>query len=330
MRLIFLGSGEFGLPTLRELCQQHQVLAVVSQPDRPSGRRRQSTPTPVSSWAQQAGLELFKVADVNESACVDRLGALKPDAAVVIAFGQKLGPALIGAMGRLAVNLHASLLPKYRGAAPINWAIINGEVQTGISVIGLAARMDAGLVYGQAETPIDPLETAGQLHDRLAQMGPALVGQVLHDFEAGTLQGLVQNELLATRAPKLTKADGTVRFDAMAQDVRNRVHGLTPWPGARVVWVQGQGAQVVRRPLILRRVAAEPDLSCFIGLNRGVDQQPAPGTILAGHRVAVRDGVVRLLEVQAPGGRLMSVADFARGQSINEGDRLEPVQDDEA
>jgi len=320
MRIIFLGSGEFGLPTLKRLCEGHEIVGVVSQPDRPAGRKRRLVPTPIADWAQQSSLSVFKTEDVNDAGFVEQVKGLRADAGVVIAFGQKLGQPLIEVLGRLAVNLHASLLPKYRGAAPINWAIIKGEQETGLSVIGLSQRMDGGAVYGQSSMRIDPLETAGELHDRLADMGPDLLEKVLAGFEQDRLEGHAQDESLVTKAPKLSKADGVVSFDADAQEIRSRVHGLTPWPGARVVWVHG--ADLQREPLILRRVSAKPDLSCFIGLN-GRDKAPKPGTVLDDYCVAARDGAVRLLEVQAPGGRPMGIDEFVRGHPIQKGDRLE-------
>ncbi len=324
MRLIFLGSGEFGLPTFRYLRDHHEVVAVLSQPDRPAGRHRQAVSTPIAAWAQGAGLTVLKSEGVNDPEVIEKVKAFNPDAGVVIAFGQKLGQQLIESMGGLAINLHASLLPKYRGAAPINWAIINDEQETGLSVIGLSQRMDGGLIYGQAGTRIDSLETAGELHDRLAQMGPELVAKVLDDFRRGALQGQVQEESCVTKAPKLSKADGWVDFDADAQTVRSRVQGLTPWPGVRVRWVRGaRGSEQEGdgTALILRRVAAEPDLSCFIGLDSS-ETRPVPGTVAEDHRVVVRDGWVRLLEVQVPGGRPMRIDEFVRGHRLKAGDRL--------
>jgi len=282
---------------------------VISQPDRPAGRHRKLTPTPIAAWAEAAGIRVFKSDNVNTPEFVASVAALKADAAVVIAFGQKLGEPLIAALGGLAVNLHASLLPKYRGAAPINWAMLSGEHETGVSVISLAQRMDAGLVYATAKTPIDPRETAGELHDRLAKLGPDAVARVLADFAGGKLVGQPQDEAHATKAPKLSKADAKVSFDATADMIRRRVHGLTPWPGVTVGWKR-QGGEVT--PLILLRVAAEPDML-----------HDAPlGQVLDGTRVAVRDGAVELLEVQLPGGRPMSAADFARGHKFAPGDML--------
>lgn len=322
MRLIFLGSGAFGLPTFQRLCQKHEVALVVSQPDHPAGRGRHLTPTPIAARAHEMGLPVIKPADVNAPEVVDRITAIKPDAAMVIAFGQKLSQPLVAALGNLVVNLHGSLLPKYRGAGPVQWAILQGESQTGLTVIGLAQKMDAGLIYGRCSTPIDPLETAGELHDRLALLGPDLVEQVLERHANGTLVGQVQDESQVTRAPKLKKEDGWVDFRAPAQEVRCRVHGLTPWPGVKVSWCKA-GQTSGDRPAVqlsLLRVADEPQLQ---------HNQP-PGTVLARHRVACGQGgvrgAVRLLEVQLPGGKPMKIEDFVRGHRLEVGDRLQGSQ----
>jgi methionyl-tRNA formyltransferase len=317
MRLVFLGSGEFGLPTLRRLAERHTIAAVLTQPDRPAGRHRRVTPTPVGQWANAAGLTVLKAEDVNQPAVIERVSALDADAGVVIAFGQKLSPELIAACGRLAVNLHASLLPRHRGAAPINWAVINGDSQTGVSVIGLAQRMDAGPIYGQAVTPIGPLETAGELHDRLANMGPDAVLDVLQRFEAGTLQGRPQDESQATKAPKLSKADGWVDWDDSPRRVCCRVHGLTPWPGVMVLCKPRDLPNGPGYPLLLRRLERGDDR----------DSQLPIGTVLEGFEVVVRGGTVRLLEVQVPGSRTMRIDEFARGHRLAAGDRLEPVRE---
>lgn len=310
MKLIFLGSGEFGLPTLMRFHERHQVVAVVSQPDKPAGRHRKLTPTPIAAWAEQAKLKVAKTDNVNTPEFVEEMRRLGADAAVVIAFGQKLGEPLIAALGRLAVNLHASLLPKYRGAAPINWAIIHGDHETGVSVIALSQRMDAGMIYAQASTPINPHETAGELHDRLAALGPAQVEKVLEEFERGTLKGRAQDEAHATKAPKLSKADAHVSFEATADQVRRRIHGLTPWPGVHVKWQRTSDGHV--QDLAILRAEAEHDLL-----------HDAPlGTVLEEQRVAVRDGAVHLLEVQIAGGRAMSAEEFARGHKLAPGDTL--------
>ncbi len=318
MRLLFFGSGEFGLPTLEALHERHDLAAVVTQPDRPAGRKRRLTPTPVARWADEHGVTAIKAENVNDQAMVERVAALKPDASIVIAFGQKLSPPLIEAMGRLAVNLHGSLLPRYRGAAPINWAMIRNERVTGVSVIGLAQRMDAGEVYATAETPIDPNETAGELHDRVAQLGPGVVLRTLDDLHAGRLQPIPQDDAEATRAPKLSKADGTVDFAQPAALVRARVHGLTPWPGCRVRWWRGGRTDVEPSVLTLRRVRDRPD----------EEHREAPGAVLDGFRVACERGSIELREVQAPGTKVMSIDAFVAGHRLRVGDRLAPMEAD--
>jgi len=309
MQLLYFGSGEFGLPTLQRLVAEHDIAAVVTQPDRPAGRHRKLTPTPIAQWAAQQKLNILKCENVNEPSVVASISALRAEAAVVIAFGQKLSEALIVAAGPLVVNLHASLLPRYRGAAPINHAIMQGETHTGVSVIALAQRMDAGLIYAQEKIAIDPLETAGELHDRLAQLGPEVIARVLADFQAGTLRGQKQDDANATAARKLSKADATVDFAAPAAQVRCRIHGLTPWPGVRVQWHSGESQA---RELLLRRVRDEPQVA----------HDAQPGTVLQDLRVATGQGVVRLLEVQLPGSRPMLAEAFARGHDIAPGDRL--------
>ncbi|HAW95192.1 MAG TPA: methionyl-tRNA formyltransferase, partial [Phycisphaerales bacterium] len=191
MRLVFLGSGAFGLPTVRSLDASHDLLAVVSQPDRPAGRARRNTPTPISEWAMDRSKELIRPEDVNDPEVVRMIRGFEPDALVVIAFGQKIGEPLLQDLP--AFNLHASLLPAYRGAAPINRAMIDGCSETGVSVIELAQRMDAGDVHATRTLEIDPLETAGELHDRLAALGPDAVESVLEALAAGTTRGIVQD-----------------------------------------------------------------------------------------------------------------------------------------
>ncbi|MCE9589014.1 MAG: methionyl-tRNA formyltransferase [Planctomycetes bacterium] len=310
MRLLFLGSGEFGLPTLQHLCTRHEVAAVISQPDREAGRHRRLTPTPIAKWAAENGLAVLKSGDVNAPDFIAQVKALGAEASIVIAFGQKLSEPLIAAMGNPVVNLHGSLLPRWRGAAPVNWAILGGDRRSGVSVISLAQRMDAGLIYAQSSLDIDPNETAGELHDRLAALGPDAVGRVLDDAAAGRLKGETQDESLATRARKLSKADGTIDWSATAEEIRRRVHGLTPWPGVKVTWFRA--ADGAEQPLAILRVRAE----------QGTNQDADPGTVLEGGRVAAGDGVVKLVEVQPPGGVAMSIADFTRGHRMRAGDRV--------
>jgi len=319
MRLAFFGAGAFGRPTLDALHARHDVALVVSQPAKPAGRKRTLTPTPVAAHAESIGLPVETTDDVNAPDFVARVAQLGLDASVVIAFGQKLGEPLIAAMGRLAVNLHGSLLPAYRGAAPIQRAVMNAEPTAGVCVIGLAQRMDAGPVFARASLPVEPTETAGDLHDRLAQLGPDAVLAVLDGLAADRLQPVEQDESLATRARKLTKADGTVDFNQPADHARAVINGLNPWPGCRVRWTRDRMEQAT---LLLRRAAAEPDAT---------PGEVQPGTVVDDNLGLACDpahGVVRVLELQAPGKPAVLAADFLRGRPVKPGDRFDPVPDD--
>ena len=304
MRLVFLGSGAFGLPTLRALAQAHDVAMVVSQPDRPAGRSRQLTATPIAQWALEAGIALERPEDVNTAESVAAIRGLAPDALVVIAFGQKLAPCLLEDLP--AFNLHASLLPAYRGAAPINRAVIDGCTQTGVSVIALAQTMDGGEVFTQRTVEIDPQETAGELHDRLAQLGPEAIGSVLEALGEGQLEGLVQAEDAVCPAPKLSRAEATVHFDQTASQVRARVHGLTPWPGCDVL-LGGKRLRLLR----VRDRADQVD--------------SPPGTLLEDGSLACSTGCLEVLEVQPQGKKAMAFEAYRNGRSLPPGTLAEPL-----
>lgn len=301
-----MGSGAFGLPTLRALCEKHEVALVVTQPDRPAGRKRVMAATPIGQWAGEQGVEIIKPERCNAPEVVERIRAAQADANVVVAYGQKVGDELIASpeLGRIAtVNLHASLLPKYRGAAPINWAMIRGEDFTGNTVFSLVEKMDAGDMLGQQRTPVDPGETAGELHDRLSDMGPELVLDVLTQLEAGDAKPEVQDVSQVTIAPKLSRADAVVDFAASAETVRRRIHGLTPWPGVTVEY----GAE--RAKLKLLRVAdvasaAKPQAAT------------APGVMVGDGVIECGDGALRFVEVQVPGKKPVSWSDFQRGNRL--------------
>lgn len=308
LHLVFFGSGEFGLPTLHRLVEdsaRFQVRSVVSQPDRPAGRRRHLTPTPVAEWAARQGLKVLKPEDVNDPEVVARIRGAGADAYVVIAFGQRIGRPLLE--GVFAINLHGSMLPAYRGAAPIQRAMMDGATETGVSVIALADRMDAGEVYRAVATPIRTDETAGELHDRLAQLGPEAVVRVLEEFRMGALRPHAQDDRLVSLARKLTKAEGTVDFALPADRVRARVHGLTPWPGC-AVQLDGQIVKLARvRDLPQRTYGA------------------APGEVLPDLSVACGQGAIEIVQIQPQGGRPMDLASFRNGHEYKLGMRLSPA-----
>ncbi|MGI9013530.1 MAG: methionyl-tRNA formyltransferase [Phycisphaerales bacterium] len=308
MKVIFLGSGAIGLPTLRELSKLHDVQLVVSQPARPAGRRRTLTPTPIAAWANQQDITTITPENVNDSDIIAQLHAVNADAWVVIAYGQKLSRELLS--NNFAINLHASLLPAYRGAAPINWAIMHGENQTGLSVITVADRMDAGDILGQITTPIDPMETAGELHDRLALLGPDLILEVLDKYERNTLTPVPQDHALATRAPKLSKHDGTVTFNQSARGVQARIHGLTPWPGCSVQLIDHDN---VSTPSILK-------LSRVMVVREEDDDNgpagAAPGQLDADGCVQCDPGKIRILALQPPGKKIMDFSAWVHGHVV--------------
>ncbi len=314
MKILFYGAGEFGLPTLRYLHEHFEVVGVVSQPDRPAGRKRKLTPTGISQWAIDQDVPLLRTDNANDTEFIQEIKSFGAAIGVVVAFGQKLSPELIGASGNLVVNLHSSLLPKYRGAAPINWAMINDDADTGVSVIELAQRMDAGQIYGMAELAIDPLETAGELHDRLADLGPVVVGRVIEDFQNDQLKGIIQDETLTCRAPKFKKEDGVVDFEKNARSIRCLIHGMTPWPGAKVSWSKQQ-CETKGEAKVLKLLRVQEDETR--------DHAGACGVMLDDRHVGCGDGsVLELLEVQAPGGKPLKMDDFLRGNTLVAGDIL--------
>ncbi len=311
MNLVFFGSGEFGVPTLASLHERHTLHAIITQPDKPAGRSRQPTPTPVAQWAAASApsIPIFKPHKVNEAAQTAAIRAIPADAFVVIAFGQKLGRALLAE--RFAINLHASLLPRWRGAAPINAAMLHGDPVTGNSVITLADQMDAGLILAQSTRPVDPMMTAGELHDLLAADGPALVDEVLARHASRTIEPHTQDEAAVTIAGKLSKADGVLDFARPAEECRRRVHALTPWPGVTVTYRD--------QPLKLLRVQETRLKAQSAGVTH------PPGTILDADAGIVRcsgDDALTLLEVQPASGKAMAWPDFARGRRVTTGDRL--------
>lgn len=306
MDVVYFGSGAFGLPTLQRLGATHRVHAVVTQPDRPAGRGKKLTPNPIAAWAGEhlPDAALIQPDRVNEPDMLERVRSFPAEAWVVIAFGQKLGEALLH--DRFAINLHASLLPRWRGAAPIHHAILAGDAETGNSVITLAERMDAGEVLGTQRTGIGRTETTGELHDRLSAMGPDVVLDVLARHAAGTLQPETQDESGVTLAGKLGRDDARPDISEPGEALRCRVNGLSPWPGCAV---QIDGVRVKLLRADSQEGSGEP----------GHVLDPVAGLIGTG------EGLLRVLDVQPAGKSPMSWEQFARGRSIQAGSRIEPV-----
>lgn len=307
MRVVFFGSGAFGIPSLERLLELHDVRLIVTQPDRPSGRGGRLTPTPIAEAAARLApqVPVLRPERVNTPEVRDRIRGVESDIWVVIAYGQKLGQKLLA--DRLAVNLHASVLPRWRGAAPINAAIVAGDAETGTSIITLVDEMDAGDVLGGSRRAIEPGQTAGELHDLLARDGVHPLIQVLDEASRGALRPVAQNPKLVTLAPKLTREDARIDFAWPADRCRCLIHGLNPWP---VVTVR-LGEDAIK---ILRVETAA-------GERRG-----GPGELVdpAGGIVRCGSGAIRLLEVQPAGKRAMGWEAYIRGRSVAGGTVVSP------
>ena len=234
MRIVFLGTGDFGAPTLQSIMAAgHAVVAAVSQPDRPAGRGRKLRPTHIHRLADALRIRHIQTEDINEENLADLLGGA--ELGVVAAFGQKIGNGFLDALPYGCINLHGSLLPKYRGAAPFQWAIINGDETTGVSVFQLDEKWDAGPIWGRRELQIRETETAAELHDRLAQLGADLILDTLSAVEQGRLEPFVQDPALATTAPKLSRRDSVIDWSASAFAITRRINGLWSWPVATML-----------------------------------------------------------------------------------------------
>lgn len=300
MRLIFCGTAEFGVPSLRALADAHDVLAVVTQPDR-SGSRGRPAPRPVGEAASQLGLRVLRPERIRAPQSVTEIMSLDPQALVVAAYGQIIPTALLDGPRHGGINVHGSVLPRWRGASPVAAAILAGDERTGVSIMRMDAGLDTGPVYATSVTPIAPDETAPSLTGRLATMGGALLIEVLAGLEAGTLTAVAQDEPLATHAPRLRREDGVVEWSSIsAVDLDRRVRALEPWPGVTAPL----GGQPVR---LLEGVPVS---------SAGAPSSPGDVLALVGEAadVATASGAFRLARVQPPGGRPMTAAAYLRGR----------------
>jgi methionyl-tRNA formyltransferase len=302
MRLIFLGTPKFAVSTLEALVSAgHDVLSVVTQPDRPSGRGHQLTPSPVKEAALRLGLPVYQPERIRRPEAVAAIAALAPDAMIVVGYGQIIPLSVIDIPPHGIINVHASLLPKYRGAGPVQWAIANGETRTGVTTMRIDAGLDTGDMLLKAETGIGPDENAVELGARLAAMGAALLIETLADIETITPQK--QDPAQATYAPLLKKDDGLVDWRQPAQAIHNRVRGFQPWPGAYTRF-RGQQLHI---------------------WNSRVTSAPAgdPGRLLLHPpRILCGESALELIEVQLEGRKRMAAEAFANGQRITSGDIL--------
>lgn len=311
-RLVFMGTPAFAVPTLRALAQQHTVVGVVTQPDRPAGRGRQITESAVKQAAQHLGLPIIQPLKLREPAAMAQLQAWQPELIVVAAFGQILKPAVLELPPYGCINVHASCLPRHRGAAPIPAAILAGDAETGVTIMQMDVGLDTGPMLACRTTPILPTDTTATLTERLAQLGATLLLEVLPAYLAGTLPPQPQADALATYAPQLEKEAGLLDFARPAVELERRIRAFTPWPGAYTYW-QGQPFKIGQAQV----VSGKPDAPDLAGA--------PPGTVVAtpaGPAVVCGQESLLLVEVQPAGKKAMRAIDFARGARNFLGEKL--------
>ena len=312
LRIVFMGTAEFACASLQALAASphFEVVGVVTQPDRPKGRELKLQPSPVKQIALAAGLPVWQPERARQPEFLAQLAALNLDLLVVAAYGQILPQAMLDLPTHGALNVHASLLPRYRGAAPIQWAILDNETETGVTIMKMAAGLDTGDILSQRATTILPEDNSSTLHDRLAAMGAELIGPTIMDYTAGRIAPQPQSEALSTYARKITKEDGRLDWTLPARTLWNRTRAFTPWPGAFTTIPDG----AKRRLLKILRVAVEEN------------RTGAPGEIIQADKskfvVACGEGALLIQELQLEGGRRMTAAELLGGHAFSVGTKF--------
>ena len=312
MKIIYLGSDCIAARCLEELARgPHRVLAVITQPDRPAGRGRKLQPTAIKLLAEQLGLEVRGLEDVNAAEVLEDLAELEPDLLVTFAFNQKLGKELLEIAPQGAVNVHPSLLPKYRGAAPVARAILNGDTQTGISIIKMVEDLDAGDIFAQQGYEINPQHTSGTLEEYLGREAAGLLLKVLDEIDKGTVKSSPQDHSQATGAPKIIKDEALLDLFLSSGELLNYIRAFTPWPGA-YAFFHGQARAKPERVVITWALAEQMDSS----------PHEQPGTVLEDLSIQCGQRVLRIEKIKPAGSREMSWKNFINGRRVQPGDRL--------
>jgi methionyl-tRNA formyltransferase len=333
MRLVFFGTPAFAVPTLERVVEMgHQVVAVVTQPDRPRGRGQHAAPPPVKEVALRLGLPVYQPERVRRPEALEYLRALAVDAMVVVGYGQIIPQSVIDLAPLGILNVHGSLLPKYRGAGPVQWAILNGETRTGVTTMRIDAGLDTGDMLLKAGTEISPDEDAVELGRRLSLMGAELLVETLTGLAAGSIVPEKQDPAQATYAPLLKKEDGLIDWSQPAARIHNRVRGLQPWPGAYTTW-RGQTLHIWKSKM--GAGGQGPGPGAWEGGAWGAEgpaarllapgvRPLAPGRFVSLRPLAVACGedMLELVEVQLEGRKRISAADFANGQRVAENESL--------
>ena len=314
MHISMLGTGPFAVPTFEALyAAGHTIAALVTRPPRPARGRRTPPPNPMQQVAEAHGTPVWMPVSVNLPEARQQLAAAEPDLLVVCDYGEILAPDTLAVASLGGVNLHASLLPKYRGAAPINWAIYDGQSETGVTVIQMTPGLDAGPCIAQFRTPIEPDETAVDVEESLAQSGAELVCRSIAELAEGRAQSITQDEQSATKAPRLKKTDGLVDWSRTARQINDQVRAMKPWPGTYTFWQRPDGEPL--RLILERTRSVEPS-----GDTAG--DAARAGTVLeAAERlvVATGDGALELVELQPAGKRALAAEEFLRGYRVEPG-----------
>lgn len=303
MRIVFMGTPDFAVPSLQRLVKDgHEVVAVYTQPDKPKNRGMKLTPSPVKVTAQGAGIPVLQPKTLREEGVLEELRGFNPQLIVVAAYGKLLPKAVLDLPPYGCINVHSSLLPKYRGAAPINWAVINGDTETGVTIMHMAEALDAGDIIAQAVTPIDPNESVETLHDRLAEIGATLLSETVADIAAGRATRTPQDESQFTYAPMLSRELSPIDWNRSAWEIHNQIRGLVPWP-ATTMELNGTTIKVYAASLTGETTHAQP------GTPVRADKK--------GLLMACGDGqLLRVEELQAPGKKRMRAVDYLRGHQL--------------
>ncbi len=303
MNIVFMGTPDFAVEALREIYKSnHKILAVVTQPDKPVGRKAIITPCAVKIEANALSIKTLSYNKISKEG-VEDLKALKPDVLVTCAYGQILSQEILDIAKYGVINIHASLLPKYRGSSPIQWAIINGEKETGVTIMQTALGVDSGDILMQEKTPIKEYETAGELFERLSSIGAKLIVKALNDLENGKLTPIKQDEKRATHVKMLSKKDGLIDFNKTAEEVVNLIHGLNPWPCA-FTYLDGKMLKIFKAEV------------CG---NVGKAGEVLKSDINNGLIIGAKNGSIKVKELQLEGSKRLDVKQFLLGKKIEIG-----------
>ena len=316
MRIVFFGSSDFGLPSLDALQDcGHELVRVFTQPAHRAGRGRKPRPTKVYNWARENGVECTEAENINSPDMVRQVAECNGDLLLVIAFGQKIGDEIINMFPKGAINVHGSLLPRWRGAAPVNAAVAAGDKETGITIITVVDKMDAGLMLGKAAIPIGPEDTAGQVHEKLAELSPDLLLYVLEQIEQGTAVYEEQDPSQVTLAPKMKKADGYIDWSQDAEVIYNKIRGFWPWPGVKADYYSGETRKCYRVTIAKAKVV------------EGAESTGQYGLLDGNLNIICGKGRLQIEKLKPAGGRLMDFRDFANGRGLKPGDIFMPIEE---